>query len=364
MKYGVILMSLSISKQMLIQRAFTALIVIAVLAVGGLAAECSSLGGDCDNSGWDPMKKLEEIGTGKYDQPQTSSKWPGKSREIRWNMTDESSEGIENEVKEAPQKGSTAEDGSLQRSNKSEGMLVSIEDVSGAALLLDVSENATERIPGALAISYADFILQGSTLKSVPEIAEILGKAGISQDDPLVIYGECLPCGGGPAASTYVYWILKSLGHKNVRLMDGTLEDWKAAGRPVEPAVNETQLRPTANYTPEFTPDFIASYEYVKSGWPQVVDVRSMEEFGEGSITRAIDIPYESVLEGDRIKDEASLERTFSLRDKERPVVAYSNTGVKASLVWFALKLMGFDAKLYSYEDWLINQALPGNVTD
>jgi thiosulfate/3-mercaptopyruvate sulfurtransferase len=357
-------MSLSISKQMLIQRAFAALIVIAVLAAGGLAAECSSLGGDCDNSGWDPMKKLEEIGTGKYDQPQTSPKWPGKSREIRWNMTDESSESGKNEAKESPQNGSMAEEGSLMRSNKSEGMLVPIEDVSGAGILLDVSENATERIPGALAISYGDFILQGSTLKSVPEIAEILGKAGISEDDPLVIYGECLPCGGGPAASTYVYWIMKSLGHKDVRLMDGTLADWKAAGRAVDPVTNETQLRPAANYTPEFTPDFIASYEYVKSGGPQVVDVRSMQEFGDGSIPGAIDIPIENVLEGDRIKDDAALERTFSVLDKERPVVAYSNTGVKGSLVWFALKLIGFDAKLYSYEDWLINQEVPGNLSD
>jgi thiosulfate/3-mercaptopyruvate sulfurtransferase len=243
-------------------------------------------------------------------------------------------------------------------------MLAPIEDISGAAILLDVSENATERIPGSLAISYADFILQGSTLKSVPEIAEILGKAGISDDDPLVIYGECLPCGGGPAASTYVYWIMKSLGHKNVRLMDGTLADWKAAGRPVEAAVNEIQLRPEANYTPDFTPDFIAAYEYVKSDGPQVVDVRSMREFGEGSIPKAIVIPYESVLEGDRIKGEAALERTFSVLNKTLPVVAYSNTGVKASLVWFALELLGFDAKLYSYEDWLANEAILGNVSE
>jgi thiosulfate/3-mercaptopyruvate sulfurtransferase len=354
------------SKKMLILGILTAVIAVAFSAVEGLASECSSLGGDCGgSSGWDPLEKLEEIGTGKYDQPtQASPKWPGKSREIRWNMTSGSSEGGENEAIESSQKGSAAEDGALHRSNESEEMLAPIEDISGAAILLDVSENATERIPGSLAISYADFILQGSTLKSVPEIAEILGKAGISDDDPLVIYGECLPCGGGPAASTYVYWIMKSLGHKNVRLMDGTLADWKAAGRPVEAAVNEIQLRPEANYTPDFTPDFIAAYEYVKSDGPQVVDVRSMREFGEGSIPKAIVIPYESVLEGDRIKGEAALERTFSVLNKTLPVVAYSNTGVKASLVWFALELLGFDAKLYSYEDWLANEAILGNVSE
>ncbi|HSD56742.1 MAG TPA: rhodanese-like domain-containing protein [Methanotrichaceae archaeon] len=347
-------MSLSILKQISILDACAALAVVIALAHGAFAAECSSLGGDCAASGWDPMQKLDEIGTGNYDQPQASPKWPEKSREVRWNMASDSSEDKESEVKQAPQEEATAEDSTLQRSDEFKEMLVPLEEVSTSDVLLDVSESAKEHIPGAVTISYDEFILDGGTLKSVPEITEILEKAGISHDDPLVIYGECLPCGGGPAASTYVYWIMKSLGHRNVRVMDGTLEDWKGAGRP---AANETQLWPSANYTPEFTPEFIASYEYVKSGSPQVVDARTMQEFGDGSIPGSINIPYESILEGDKIKDEAALERIFAILTRERPVVVYTNTGVKASVVWFALELMGFDAKLYSYQDWRANQA-------
>jgi len=45
------------------------------------------------------------------------------------------------------------------------------------------------------------------------------------------------------------------------------------------------------------------------------------------------------------------------MQDKERPVIVFTNTGFTASVVWFALELMGFDAKLYSYKDWIINQA-------
>jgi thiosulfate/3-mercaptopyruvate sulfurtransferase len=47
----------------------------------------------------------------------------------------------------------------------------------------------------------------------------------------------------------------------------------------------------------------------------------------------------------------------FPMQDKERPVIVFTNTGFTASVVWFALELMGFDAKLYSYKDWIINQA-------
>ena len=32
----------------------------------------------------------------------------------------------------------------------------------------------------------------------------------------------------------------------------------------------------------------------------------------------------------------------------DRPVVVYTNVGVEASLVWFALTLSGYDARLYS----------------
>jgi len=36
--------------------------------------------------------------------------------------------------------------------------------------------------------------------------------------------------------------------------------------------------------------------------------------------------------------------------------VVYTNTGVKASMVWFVLDLMGYDARIYSWQDWLASQ--------
>lgn len=238
-------------------------------------------------------------------------------------------------------------------------MLVPLDEISGSEVFVDVSESATEHIPGAVGISYEEFTHVDRTLKSVQEIAEVLGKAGISHDDSLVVYGECMPCGGGPALSTYIYWILKSLGHKNVRVMDGTIDDWKASGRPV---TSGTQTKPKANYVPEFTSEYFATYDYIINSNPQVVDARIKEDFEYGSIPGAINIPYESILDGDRITDEASLERTFSVLTKERPVVVFTQSGIKGSVVWFALKLMGYDAKLYSYEDWLTHQ-VPNNYT-
>ncbi len=247
----------------------------------------------------------------------------------------------------------------LERSDEFKRMLVPVADISGSDILLDISENDTSHISGSIAVPYTRF-LDNTTMKSAEEIAKILGDAGISRDDRVVVYGECMPCGGGPAPATFVYWLMKSMGHKNVRVLDGKVDDWKALGKPT---TNETAVRPSVNYTYELNSDFSASFDYVKSGVPQIVDARTVHEFEAGGIPNAINIPYESVISDRRIKDEAELKKLFNTLSKDRPVVVYTSTGIKASVVWFSMKLMGYDAKLYSYENWILNQAVQGNAS-
>jgi len=49
-----------------------------------------------------------------------------------------------------------------------------------------------------------------------------------------------------------------------------------------------------------------------------------------------------------RIKDKEELNDLFSSLDKNRSVVVYTNTGVKASMIWLALTLLDYDARIYS----------------
>ena len=74
--------------------------VMAVSQSAHAGAECASLGGGCDDGGWDPMKKLDEIGNPTASQEQSAAKWPEKSREMRWNM---SASGFEDEEDKAPE---------------------------------------------------------------------------------------------------------------------------------------------------------------------------------------------------------------------------------------------------------------------
>ncbi|MBN1235517.1 MAG: sulfurtransferase [Methanotrichaceae archaeon] len=350
--------------------AVLALLVLANTAYGG-EAYCDACKGD---SGWSGTAKLDEIGNpnaGK-DEVMPGLSTAQKNRVGVWkqplagfnesNAAQESNSQQENvqennasekqmAMKTVPSK-PVEDSASIVRSPKAMSMLVPIDGVSGSAVLLDISENATEHIQGSIAISYTDF-LSGTDVRSEAELAEMLGDAGISQEDPVIIYGECMPCGGGPAPATFVYWILRSLGQENVRVLDGTVGNWSSAGKPI---ATETLILPAKTYTSQINANFTADYNYVLSGSAQIVDARTTREFGEGSIPGAINIPYESVIINGKIRDEAKLERVFAFLNKNRPVVVYTNTGLKGSVVWFGLTLMGYDARLYSYENYYYNQ--------
>lgn len=231
----------------------------------------------------------------------------------------------------------------------SDEMLVNVSDLRASDVIVDVGSEPEEYISGAIHIPYTVFLEDNNTLKSLEVVAEILGDAGISRDDSVVLYGECMPCGGGPSTSTFVYWLMRYAGHDRVRLLDGGLDAWKGAGRPTqgEPAVRESAvylLRPRL--------ELLANFSYVSSGQAQLIDARPYSDFMAGTIPGSVNIPYEEVANGDRLKSKSELMRLFSGVDRERPVVVYTTTGIKASVVWFALTSLGYDAKLYMYQDW------------
>jgi thiosulfate/3-mercaptopyruvate sulfurtransferase len=231
--------------------------------------------------------------------------------------------------------------------------LVSPENVSPEDIVLDISPSATRYMEGAVNINYEGFLGEGGQLKSVSEIATLLGEAGISRNDSLVIAGECLPCGGGPSPAIFSYWLLKYLGHERVKVLEGSIDDWAAAGLNTS---NKSATRPKTEYVPLLKPELLATYEFVVNSGAQIVDARPTRDYGIGSIPGAINIPYENVLVNESIKPEEDLQKVLAKLEKDRPIVVYTNVGVEASLVWFALSLSGYDARLYSWRDWLENQ--------
>jgi thiosulfate/3-mercaptopyruvate sulfurtransferase len=243
-------------------------------------------------------------------------------------------------------------DAIAKRSSSTADMLAPFDSIKDSDIILDISPNATEYIPGAINIPYTRFVEAGGILKSVSQLAAILGEAGISQNDAVKIAGECQPCGGGPSAAGFGYAVLKYLGHKDVKMLDGSIDDWVAEGRPT---MAKPVVLPPKDYIASIDSDLMATYEFVQSGKSQIIDARTSQEFDAGAIPGAINIPYNRVLDGKRIKDESDLKELFSSIAMDKPVLVYTNTGVKASMVWFALGLLGFDARIYTWQNWVAN---------
>ncbi len=287
------------------------------------------------------------------DESSDAAKDSSNSDDAVKDSSDAAAEAFVKDSSNAAAEDKDSSEAPIQRSDNFNRVLVPVSSDLDADVVLDISPNATEYIPGAININYENFLGDDKRLKPAAEMARILGDAGISQDDSVIIYGECQPCGGGPSAATYVYWIMKYLGHEKVRMLDGGIDDWVAARRPTE--TNPAVLPPEI-YTPTIKPELLATYEFVKNGGGQIVDARTLDQFAAGSIPDAVNIPYEEVLDDKRIKDEEDLEELFAGLDKDEPVIVYTDTGVKATMSWFALALMDYDARLYSWQDWLANQ--------
>jgi thiosulfate/3-mercaptopyruvate sulfurtransferase len=230
--------------------------------------------------------------------------------------------------------------------------LASLEEAEVADVILDVgSDYATSHIKGAIPLYWDELLDEENNPKPAAEMAEIFGNAGISPEDSVVIYGSCEPC-DGISVAPFVFWALRYVGHDDVRVLDGGLEEWRDAGKATEKKANE---RTAVTYEPRVRSGLLADYEGVSSGEYQLVDARTLQEFAADKIQGAIHIDYDEVLAGGRMKSGEELADVFAGLDDGEKTAVYSNAGARAAMVSFALQLMGYESSIYTWNDWEAN---------
>ncbi|WP_344048345.1 sulfurtransferase [Nocardioides panacihumi] len=181
---------------------------------------------------------------------------------------------------------------------------------------------------------------------------------GIDEGDTVVVYD-----GEGNLSSARAWWLLRWAGVADVRILDGALPAWIAAGRllatdDVSPAPGSVTLTPGA--LPTIGADEAGSFGGV------LLDARAGERFrGEtepvdpkaGHIPGAVSAPTTGNLAADgRFLEPAALRARFAAvgADGGRPVAAYCGSGVTAAHEVAALAIVGIDAALYpgSWSQW------------
>jgi thiosulfate/3-mercaptopyruvate sulfurtransferase len=201
-----------------------------------------------------------------------------------------------------------------------------------------------------------------------PQVAQdALRRLGVSGSRGVVAYDDT---DGSVAARAW--WLLRWLGHPDVRLLDGGLRSWTGAGLPlqtgeVSPTAGDLTVRPGA--MPVL--DAVGAGRLARDG--VLLDVRAGERFrGEvepvdpvaGHVPGARSAPSTGNVGPDgRFLDPAGLRARFAglgVTGAE-PVGAYCGSGVTAAHTVLALAVAGVDAALYagSWSEWVTDPSRP-----
>ncbi|RMF30329.1 MAG: sulfurtransferase, partial [Candidatus Nitrosothermus koennekii] len=106
--------------------------------------------------------------------------------------------------------------------------------------------------------------------------------------------------------------------------------------------------------------DIIADAEYILNNKPNIIDSRSVQEYMQGKIPNAINIPWESNIEKDRIFADRDYIAN-NLKDVDNNIVCYCTHGIRAAHMFASLRLIGKDnVRVYdgSIMDW-VSKRLP-----
>ncbi|WP_321516029.1 sulfurtransferase [Marinifilum fragile] len=202
-------------------------------------------------------------------------------------------------------------------------------------------------IEGAIHVNHKDLYKAEpkSTLKSTDEIAKILGEKGISNTNTIVLYDN-----GSGKYSGRIYWILKYLGAKDVKILDGHMKAWRMARKPV---TKNPVKRKATTFNVALDKAAIADIVQVKkaSNSPAavIIDVRSSDEYKgikesklpKGHIPNAINLEFKKVMDTkSMLKSKEELQALFNAAGvtKDKEVILYCESSVRAGVVYMALK--------------------------
>lgn len=234
-------------------------------------------------------------------------------------------------------------------------------------------EYLTGHVPGAVFVSLDDELASHGAptdgrhpLPSVETLQAAAGRWGIRPGDTVVAYD-----GEGNLAAARAWWLLRWAGVEDVRLLDGALPAWIAAGGElatddVKPAPGTIELTP--GQLPTLDLDAVANFPATGI----LLDARAGERFrGEtepidpkaGHVPGATSAPTGANLDADGsfLSADALAARFASLGvDGSRPVATYCGSGVTAAHQVAALAIAGIDAMLFpgSWSQWS-NHDLP-----
>ena len=233
-------------------------------------------------------------------------------------------------------------------------------------------------IPGALQLPVHPYIKAKDPggnitlhLQGPEEFRVLMAELGIGENTSVVLYDD-----RGSVFAARLWWVLRYYGHENAKVLNGGWQGWVSSGFPVSFETSKASDRVKA-FLPSGVPDRLATIGQIKENYHdqnwRILDVRSADEYvgkDDRGNKRAGHIPDSIHLEWTRFlenSNDTEAVRRFRSADeiqellencrfnKNQTIVTLCQSGIRASLVAFALELVGYPVvKMYdgSMAEW------------
>lgn len=202
------------------------------------------------------------------------------------------------------------------------------------------------------------------TIPSPAAFSAAMGELGISEGDTIVVYD-----GPGIFSAPRVWWLLRTFGAKNVFVLNGGLDGWKAEGRPLSSEIpSPAPAVFNASFDAAAVTSFDAMKEIVAGGARQIADARGPGRFTgdeaeprpgmrSGHMPGAKNLPSGVFSQNGHLKPLEELRTIIGDAgiDLDKPVVTTCGSGVTAAIIMLSLQSLGHENNsLYdgSWSEW------------
>lgn len=231
-------------------------------------------------------------------------------------------------------------------------------------------EFTAQHIPGALRFDIDVIADQQSplphTIPSADQFSRQVGQLGIDNQTMVVIYDS-----NHFFASARVWWMFRSFGHANVKILDGGVKRWKQVNYPMSNEITKPIAKQfAALFQPVLFVDLTAIQIIQRQQSKQILDARSEDSYQglrpalepglkSGHIPGSINIPYRHLF----IEEDHTLLPTDHLIkvflafkvDLNQPMLTTCGSGVSAAVLMLTLYQLGItEVPMYdgSWAEW------------